>query len=129
MNKLLLIVFIGAALFFGSGSKTTAYAVSYQPPFRLIPDSKAIVVKGGTVYLFHSGSPDIINSMRNNDILVVYRTGTKCALEEVGRVRFVAFVGATYMETEVIEGELHAGDIARKENIAGLVVALEPCTR
>jgi hypothetical protein len=50
-------------------------------------------------------------------------------MEEVGRVRFVKFVGELYLEAEVIEGELKAGDIAKEKNISCLVVATEPCTR
>ena len=69
-------------------------------------------------FLFHSG-----------DVFVVYRINPLCKMEEVGRVRFVKFVGELYLEAEVIEVELKAGDIAKEKNISCLVVATEPCTR
>jgi hypothetical protein len=33
------------------------------------------------------------------------------------------------MEAEVIEGELKAGDIAKKGSISCLIVSMEPCAR
>jgi hypothetical protein len=104
-------------------------AASYTPSFRLIPDGGSAVVKGGLVYLFHSGTPDIVNTLHSGDVFVVYRIDPLCKMEEVGRVRFVKFVGELYLEAEVIEGELKAGDIAKEKNISFLVVATEPCTR
>ena len=107
----------------------TASAVSYQPPFHLNPDSGSVVVKGGSVHLFHSGTRDITSAVHSGDIFTVYRISSSCKMEEVGKVRFVNFVGDTYMEAEVIDGELKAGDIAKKGNISCLMVSTEPCTR
>ncbi len=104
-------------------------ALSYQPSFRLIPNKFSTVVKGGTVHVFHSGTHDVTNTVRNGDIFVVYRIDSSCKMTEVGRIRFITFVGETYMEAEVIEGELKAGDIAKKGNISGLLVATEPCAQ
>jgi hypothetical protein len=104
-------------------------AVSYQPPFRLSPDSGSVVVKGGSVYLFHSGTRDITGTVRSGDIFIVYRMSPSCIMYEVGKVRFVNFHGDTYMEAEVIEGELKAGDIAKKGSISCLIVSMEPCAR
>ena len=108
---------------------SAASAASYTPSFRLIPDGRSEVVKGGLVYLFHSGTQDIVNTLHSGDVLVVYRINPLCKMEEVGRVRFVKFVGELYLEAEVIDGELKAGDIAKEKNISCLVVATEPCTR
>jgi hypothetical protein len=107
----------------------TGSAVSYQPPLRLIPDSGSEVVKGGTVYLFHSGTRDIVQTIHGGDIFIVYRINSSCKMEEVGAVRFVKFVGEIYLEAEVVRGELKAGDIARLKNISCLVVATEQCAR
>ena len=105
-----------------------AYAVSYQPPFHLFPESNAVVVRGGIVYLFHSGTKSIMSTVHKGDIFVIYRTGSSCKLEEVGKIRFINFAGETYMKAEVIEGMLKAGDIAKKGGISCLVIAAEPCT-
>jgi hypothetical protein len=106
---------------------STAYAVSYQPPFHLFPESNAVVVRGGIVYMFHSGTRDITSTVHKGDIFVIYRTGSSCRLEEVGKVRFINFAGETYMKAEVIEGMLKAGDIAKKGGISCLVIAAEAC--
>jgi hypothetical protein len=108
---------------------STGHAVSYQPPFRLVPGSGSVVEKGGSVHLFYSGTRDITDTVLSGDIFTVYRIGHSCKMEEVGKVRFVNFVGETYMEAEVIEGELKAGDIAKKGNISCLIVSTELCTR
>jgi hypothetical protein len=111
------------------GIPSTGLAVSYEPPFRLTPVSGSEVVKGGTLYLFHSGTHDIKDAVRSGDILIVYRITHLCKMEEVGKIRFLNFVRDTYMEAEVIEGVLKAGDIAKKGNISCLIVSTEPCTR
>jgi hypothetical protein len=106
-----------------------AFAVSYHPPFRLVQSKNGTVVKGGIVYIFHSGTADVRGTIHSNDVLTVYRTSQKCTLEVVGKVRVIAFVGETYMEAEVIEGELKMADIAKKGDVSGLVVATEPCAQ
>lgn len=107
----------------------TAPAASYSPSFRLLPDGKAEVVKGGIVYLFHSETRDIIDTFRIGDIFIVYRINSSCEMEKIGMVKFLKIVGEIYIEAEVIEGDLKAGDIARRNNLSCLVVATEPCNR
>jgi hypothetical protein len=70
-----------------------------------------------------------MGTVHGGDVFIVYRLTPSCKMEEVGKVRFVDFHGDTYMEAEVIEGELKAGDIAKKGNISCLIVSTEPCTR
>ena len=108
---------------------STSSAVSYLPPFRLATDSGSSVVKGGNVYLFHSATPDVMQAIHPGEVLVVYRITASCKMEEVGKVRFVKFVGEIYLEAEVIEGELKAGDIAKAKNASCLIIATEPCDR
>ena len=122
-------VITGVLFLFIMSIPSTGQAVSYQPTFRLSPDSGSVVVKGGSVYLFHSGTHDITGTVRSGDIFIVYRIGPSCIMHEVGKVRFMNFHGDTYMEAEVIEGELKAGDIAKKGNISCLIVSTEPCPR
>ena len=123
-------VCLGVFLLLTIAMPATGLAVSYHPSFRLNPGSGSVVVKGGSVYLFHSGTSDVTDSVRSGDIFIVFRIGPSSRLAEVGKVRFVNFVRDTYMRAEVIEGELKAGDIAKKGNISCLVVvSTESCTK
>lgn len=129
MRLKLLLVWAGVFLSLTMSIPSVSIAVSYQPTFRLSPNGRSVVVRGGTVYLFHSGTHYITDKVRSGDILIVYRMNSSCKMEEVGKVQFVNFVGDTYMEAEVVEGGLEAGDIAKKGNISALVVATVPCAR
>ena len=122
-------VITGVLFLFIMSIPSTGQAVSYQPTFRLSPGGGSVVSKGGSVYLFHSGTRDITDRVSSGDIFIVYRINPSCKMEEVGKVRFANFHGDTYIEAEVIEGELKAGDIARKGNISCLIVSTEPCAR
>lgn len=121
--------FAGMVLLLAISIPSTGHAVSYQPSFRLNPGSGSVVVKGGTVQLFYSRTREITETVRSGDIFIVYRSNPSCKIEEVGKVRFVNFVDDTYMEAEVLEGELRAGDIAKKGNITFLIVPTKPYTR
>jgi hypothetical protein len=129
MNRKIISICIVLLGMFCVTAPLTAFAVSYQPPFRLSPDGRSVVVKGGNVHLFHSGTRDITGMVHSGDIFTVYRISSSCKMEKVGQVRFMSFVGDTYIEAEVIEGELMAGDIAKKGNISCLIISTEPCTR
>jgi hypothetical protein len=129
MKKNIIRICLVVVIMFCVNAPSTVSAVSYQPPFRLIPGGGSVVVKGGSVYLFHSGTRDIMGTVHGGDIFIVYRLTPSCKMEEVGKIRFVDFHGDTYMEAEVIGGELKAGDIAKKGNISCLIVSTELCTR
>ncbi len=129
MRLKILRVCVGVFLLLAISIPSMSPAVSYQPSFRLSPESESVVVKGGSVYLFHSGTHDVTGTVRSGDIFIVYRISESCKMEEVGKVRFMNFVGDTYIEAEVIEGELKAGDIAKKGNISFLIVPTKPCAR
>jgi len=119
----------GILLLFALSIPSTGHAVSFQPPFRLVAGNGLVVVKGGTVHLFHSGTRDITDTVHSGDIFIVYRISRSCKMEEIGKVRFVNFVGDTYMAAEVLDGELMAGDIAKKGTISFLIVSTEQCVR
>jgi hypothetical protein len=128
MRLILLRICAGMLFLLMLSIASTGHAVSYQPPFRLVTGNGSVVVKGGFVHLFHSGTHDTTDTVRSGDIFIVSRTSPSCIMQEVGRVRFVNFVGDTYMEAEVVEGEIKAGDIAKKGNISYLIVSTEQCT-
>lgn len=102
-----------------------AYAVSPSP----IPGeheekiAHGIRVKGETVCLFQSGTADVKKAINIGDVLVVYRENKKQEIKEVGKIKVLSYVGEDYMRGEVVEGELQAGDIAKKEGVASLVIS------
>jgi hypothetical protein len=100
-------------------------AVSYSP-FPAESEEKAakgIMEKGATVCLFQSGTADVKKAISINDVLVVYREGPKHELKEVGKIKILSYSGENYLKGEVIEGEIKAGDIAKKGEVASLVIA------
>jgi hypothetical protein len=83
---------------------------------------KAIVKVGSTVYLFHSGTPDVKMAIRVNDILIVYRESPECKLKEVGKIKVLSHAGDNYYAGVVIEGEVTLDDIAKKGVVSCLVI-------
>ncbi len=79
--------------------------------------------KGDSVCLFQSGTAEIRNEIHVNDVLTVYREHDGHGSKEVGKIKILSYAGEDYMEGEVIEGEVRAGDIAKKGAIASLVIS------
>ena len=105
----------------------TARAVSYSPfieEHRQIKN-KAIMKVGTTIYLFHSGTPDVKKEIGLNDILIVYRESPTCEMKAVGKIKVLSFAGENYLTAEVVEGEIMIDDIARKGKSACLVILTE----
>jgi len=100
-------------------------AVSWSPLQEEREETKGIMVKGTVVCLFQSGTADVKKAIHVNDVLSVYRENKSQELKEVGKIKVLSFVGEDYLKGEVIEGELKAGDIAKKKNVAGLIISSE----
>jgi len=102
-----------------------AEAVSPSPvPEELAEKAaKGIKVKGEVVCLFESGTEDIKKDIHVNDILTVYREDRDHRIIKVGKIRILSYIGDDYLKGEVTEGEVQAGDIAKKGNIASLVIS------
>ncbi len=102
------------------GSPFFAYAVSYSTSQELREEklARGIRDKGNTVCLFQSGTADVQKEIHISDILIVYR---KTA--QVGKIKVLSFAGADYLTGVVIEGQVRAGDIARKGEVASLVIS------
>lgn len=114
-------IVIGAMLSVGTLSKT-AEAVSYpisEEHHQLT--EKSAVKEGGIVYLFHSGTPDVIKAFGDKGILEVFgkRHGKVTA---VGKVKVLVSIGEYYLKAEVIEGEIRHDDIARHDGASSLVI-------
>ena len=100
-------------------------AVSWSPlqEEREEKAAKGIMVKGTEVCLFQSGTADVKKAISIGDVLVVYREGPKHELKEVGKLKVLSYSGEDYLKGEVVEGELKAGDIAKKGDVAGLIIS------
>lgn len=80
-------------------------------------------MKGTVVCLFQSGTADVKKVINMNDILSVYRENKSHELKEVGKVKVLYFVGENYVKGEVVEGEIKADDIAKKGDVAILIIS------
>jgi len=100
-------------------------AVSWSPieEERVEKAAKGIMLKGATVCLFESGTADVKKAISIGDVLVVYREGPKHELKEVGKIKVLSYSGEDYLKGEVVEGEIKAGDIAKKGEVASLVIS------
>ncbi len=87
--------------------------------------TKGIKEKGDMVCLFQSGTSDVRKTIAVNDVLPVYRETKPHELVEVGKIKVLFYVGEDYIKGEVIEGELKAGDVAKKGGVASLIISLD----
>ena len=100
-------------------------AVSWSPlqEEREEKTAKGIMVKGTVVCLFQSGTADVKKAINVNDILPVYRESKSHELKEVGKIKVLSYIGEDYLKGEVVEGEVKAGDIAKKGDVASLIIS------
>jgi len=113
---LLLSVIVG----FPVGARAVSYPITEDQ--RDEKAAKGVREKGETVCLFQSGTADIRKTIIVGDILLVYREGGNRELEEVGKIKVLSYVGEDYIKGEVLEGRVQTGDVAKKGNVAGLVI-------
>ncbi len=73
--------------------------------------------------MFQSGTADVKKAISIGDVLVVYRESELLELREVGKIKVITYVGADYLKGEVVEGDLMPGDIAKKGEVASLVIS------
>lgn len=62
-------------------------------------------------------------AINTNDILTVYRESTSHELMEVGKIKVLSYVREDYLKGKVVEGEIKAGDIAKKGDVASLIIS------
>ncbi len=113
----------------GLSEPLSAFAVSYFPtPLYHRQEKLETPIKiGETVYLFHSGTQDVKKGIHPNDVLTVHRINTSCQAREAGKIKVIAYVGETYIKGDVVEGEVREDDIAKKGDVACLVVFAGLC--
>ncbi len=105
----------------------TVHAVSYPliEEQREEKAAKGIREKGETVCLFQSGTVDVRKEIGIGDVLTVSRPQKNGKLQEVGKIRVLSFEGENYLKGEVFDGEVMTGDVAKKGDIASLVISSE----
>jgi hypothetical protein len=108
-----------------AGLPQLVIAVSWSPieQERVEKAAKGIMEKGAMVCLFQSGTADVKKAISIGDILVAYAEGPKHELKEVGKIKILSYSGEDYLKGEVVEGEIKAGDIAKKGEVASLVIS------
>jgi hypothetical protein len=118
--NILAIVFISCL-----GAPPLANAVSWSPiqEEREEKAARGIMEKGAVVCLFQSGTADVRKEIHANDILIVYRENQDHQMKQVGKIRIISYIGEDYLKGEVVEGEVKVGDIAKKGDVASLVVS------
>ncbi|MGC1454095.1 MAG: hypothetical protein WA946_02785 [Nitrospirota bacterium] len=117
--------FLAVLLILCTGVPQLVNAVSWSPlqEEREEKTAKGIMTKGTVVCLFQSGTADVKKAININDILPVYRESKSHELKEVGKIRVLSYRGQDYLKGEVVEGELKAGDIAKKGDAASLIIS------
>jgi hypothetical protein len=118
---ILIIMFLPLSV--GLPLRANAVSPSPIPGEREERIAKGIKVKGETVCLFQSGTADVKKEITAGDMLSVYRETGKHELKEVGKIKVLSFVREDYLKGEVIEGEVQTGDIAKKGDVASLVIS------
>ena len=104
-----------------------AFGVSYPPSQLYHKERHDRFVKGGVVYLFHSGTAEVRKAIHVSDMLTVYHIDTSCEVKEVGKIRVLSYIGETYLKCEVVEGEIKPDDIAKKGTVSCLVISAGMC--
>jgi hypothetical protein len=123
MKKIAKLLAVLLILFAGLPNLVTAVSWSPLQEERDEKAAKGIMVKGTIVCLFQSGTADVKKAINVNDILPVYREGKSHELKEVGKIKVLSYVGEDYLKGEVVEGEIKAGDIAKKGEVATLIIS------
>jgi len=122
MKKLTLLL-LAAQLVMTSSLHAVTYPFSENEP---VYQKDGTVMKVGTrLYLFHSGTGDVKNTIHVNDILAVYRENPpnlSPETGETGKVKVLSCSGRYYYEAEVIEGTVQPGNLAKKGTVACFVI-------
>ncbi len=87
--------------------------------------AKGIREKRETVCLFQSGTAEIRKELVIGDVLIVYRQEKNGALRDVGKIKVLSYEGEDYLKGVVTEGEVMTGDVAKKGDIASLIISSE----
>ena len=122
-----LVVLILVLMVVGGGARVGA--TSFDPLPREQETAAREISPGETVFLFHSGTPEVRRSLKIGDVLGVFRVGRDGSIRSVGGIRATAFVGEFCLRGEVIEGRILQQDVAEKNRTYLLVIQGALCPR
>ncbi len=102
------------------------HAVSYPPSVEEpnYPKDQEYMKVGAKVHLFHSGTEDVRNTIKVDDVLTVYREyppDISGVSKVSGKVKVIGTLGNYYFEGVVIEGYVIPGYLAVKGSVACLI--------
>ncbi len=102
-----------------------AHAVAWSPEAAEHEEkaAKGIKIAGDIVCLFQSGTVEVRKIIHVGDVLPVYRENRDRQAHPVGKVKILVFVRENYLKAEVVEGELMTGDVAKKGDVATLLIS------
>ena len=108
-------------------SSLTVFAVSYPPQLYHRAERQDKFKKGDIVYMFHSGTNDIKETIHAGDSLTVYRISPSCEMTPIGIIKVISYIGETHLKGEVFAGEIKPDDIAKKDKVSCLVISAGVC--
>jgi len=120
--KKFVFLFLAVPLFLAAPLYAVSYPPSVEEPTYL--KDREYLKAGTKVHLFHSGTEDVRNTIKVNDVLTVYREYPPdiSGLTPVsGKVRVLGSLGDYYFEGEMIEGYAEPGYLALKGTVACLI--------
>ncbi len=112
-------------LILGTVMPWLAHAVAWSPEAAEHEEkvAKGIKTAGDIVCLFQSGTAEVRKIIHVGDVLPVYREHRDHQAHPVGKVKILDYAGEDYMKAEIVEGELMTGDVAKKEDVASLLLS------
>jgi len=116
-----------ALILLTASAPANVFAVWYPRALYHRQDVHEAFKKGDILYMFHSGTAEVMRTIRAGDILTVYRVSSSCEAKTVGKIRVLSYVGETYLKGEVTEGEIKRDDIAEKGGVSLLVISVSMC--
>ena len=120
--KKTLFLFLAVPLFLATPLLAVSYPPSAEEPSYL--KDQEVMKVGAKVYLFHSGTQDVKDTIKVNDILTVYREyppDISGLTKESGKVKVIATLGDYYFEGVVTEGFVEPGYQAMKGTVSCLI--------
>jgi hypothetical protein len=102
-------------------------ATSFDPLPRKEEPAAPAMAPGDTVFLFHSGTREVLGLLKPGDVLGVFRTLPDGTSRPVGTIRAAAFVGEFCLKGEVTDGKILPQDVAEKDRVYLLVTAQALC--
>jgi hypothetical protein len=116
-----------ALILLTASAPANVFAVWYPRALYHRQDVHEAFKKGEIVYMFHSGTAEVMRIIRVGDNLMVYRVSSSCEAKTVGKIKVLSYVGGTYLKGEVTEGKIRRDDIVEKGNVSCLVISAGMC--